>query len=491
MASVGNAIVPFVAPARPPAEAAGSRSPREEFGLLVDSALRGGQASATASATSPDERADRPDPDDSQARSPERSSAPATERETKPAGAKPSDPSVDGHAPESQTVAGDAVLLDVLAMVMLLLGAPARSVPPASPPPTPEPTTTGTRVEAQGTTAPVPSPAPATAEAGAAPPTGAAAAPAASDSLGSRAPNAAATKPNDQMPAPAVLVAAGAPAETEIVRLRAGDALARVQPAALPAPAETAPTAAAPVASPRTDTPAAQTRGANAPATPSTAVPLTVLASSSARTGENRSGVTGDGRDGGGRNDPVPGLTAAAPTPLPRSAVPTPPAPLPEAPPGVSGAVVERVLDRVRDALSLGQASVRVRLEPEWLGPVDVRIVARHGVLGVRMIAATPETRDALQGGIERLRQGLAEGGFQISRIHVEMPAGQTPASAGGFGDAPGQAPSQGRGDDGADGGWRQSFRLRAALDGSVPEPPAPVAESPPASPSRAIDYRA
>jgi flagellar hook-length control protein FliK len=94
--------------------------------------------------------------------------------------------------------------------------------------------------------------------------------------------------------------------------------------------------------------------------------------------------------------------------------------------------IVEHVLAQARALTQGGQTTVRMRLQPEALGTVDVHVTERNGHIEVRLAASDPAAAAALKGGVERLRQGLVDGGAQVQRIEVSA----TPTTAGANNDA-------------------------------------------------------
>ncbi len=83
----------------------------------------------------------------------------------------------------------------------------------------------------------------------------------------------------------------------------------------------------------------------------------------------------------------------------------------------------------------------RIQLDTEHLGPLDIRVDARHDQLSVAIAASHATTHEALSASLARLREQLAGGAFQQIELCLADP-----------GLAQGQ-PGGGRGDPGADGG--------------------------------------
>jgi len=121
---------------------------------------------------------------------------------------------------------------------------------------------------------------------------------------------------------------------------------------------------------------------------------------------------------------------------------------------------VAQVLERVEHMLHAGRTSVRVRLEPEWLGPVEIRVVSRHAGLGIELIAHTPEARHLLERDLGWLHRGLVETGHEVQRIRVSAPDSLPDGTAGTLVGQGGEHGWRGHGDPQAEADWRQSFRL-------------------------------
>jgi flagellar hook-length control protein FliK len=85
-----------------------------------------------------------------------------------------------------------------------------------------------------------------------------------------------------------------------------------------------------------------------------------------------------------------------------------------------------------------GQDSASLRLSPDHLGPVEVRIEVRDGATSVWFGAAHADTRSALEQSLPRLRQLFAESGLLLADAGVARDAPRqntrpgTPISLGG-----------------------------------------------------------
>lgn len=101
------------------------------------------------------------------------------------------------------------------------------------------------------------------------------------------------------------------------------------------------------------------------------------------------------------------------------------------------GAQLEWMADR-----KIGEA--RIRVTPNDLGPVEVRLHLDGDRLRADFVSANAETRQALEQGLPRLRDLLGEHGFQLA--HANVGSGQ-----GGSTQSDATAPQQGAGNAGDD----------------------------------------
>jgi flagellar hook-length control protein FliK len=76
--------------------------------------------------------------------------------------------------------------------------------------------------------------------------------------------------------------------------------------------------------------------------------------------------------------------------------------------------------------------SATLRLSPEHLGPVEVRIDVHDSQVNVNFSAAHPETRVALEQTVPRLREILAGGGLTLGQANVQQESrpGSQPAAS-------------------------------------------------------------
>jgi flagellar hook-length control protein FliK len=109
-------------------------------------------------------------------------------------------------------------------------------------------------------------------------------------------------------------------------------------------------------------------------------------------------------------------------------APPAPAATLPYAQPVDANAVVDQMLRGVAIRTTDGQSEVRLRLVPENLGDVSVKLVVSGGSVDASLTAHTAEAQTALAGGAAQLAKTLADAGLKLQSFSVGL--------AGGFADA-------------------------------------------------------
>ena len=139
--------------------------------------------------------------------------------------------------------------------------------------------------------------------------------------------------------------------------------------------------------------------------------------------------------------------TAIAP-PAPASTLPQPQTVDPNA-------VVDQVLQGVSLRISDGSSVVRLRLVPENLGDVSVKLVVTGGSVDASITTSTPAAQSALLGGQAQLTRTLADAGLKLQSFTVALGTG-------------GGSTSNGNGDPNADARSRQSSTQRIGALGST-----------------------
>jgi flagellar hook-length control protein FliK len=135
----------------------------------------------------------------------------------------------------------------------------------------------------------------------------------------------------------------------------------------------------------------------------------------------------------------APPMPFAVPTAPDVSAVapPAPDATLPHAPPATdANAIVDQVLRGVSLRTSDGSSEVRLRLVPENLGDVSVKLVVTGGSVDASITAHSVDAQNALAGGQAQLARTLADAGLKLQSFSVGL-------AGGGFADTRDQANQQ------------------------------------------------
>jgi hypothetical protein len=126
---------------------------------------------------------------------------------------------------------------------------------------------------------------------------------------------------------------------------------------------------------------------------------------------------------------PTPGLppTIAVPyaTQVARDTLPVaplPPAPASPQPQHVdANAVVDQILRGMAIRTTDGQSEVRLRLVPENLGDVSVKLVVSGGSVDASIVAHTADAQTALAGGQNQLAKTLADAGLKLQSFTVGL----------------------------------------------------------------------
>ena len=81
--------------------------------------------------------------------------------------------------------------------------------------------------------------------------------------------------------------------------------------------------------------------------------------------------------------------------------------------------ISQQIVRGVSAQIGESRSHVTIRLSPEHLGQVDVRLVLDEGVLSARLWASEPETRTLLERHASQLRATLEESGVRVDRVTV------------------------------------------------------------------------
>jgi hypothetical protein len=113
----------------------------------------------------------------------------------------------------------------------------------------------------------------------------------------------------------------------------------------------------------------------------------------------------------------------------------------------------ENLLDQIQNGLTRqvkGRQTVTIKLQPEGMGKIDVKLVLRDQQLVATFMVEQADVKDAMLRKMDSLRDGLAQRGIDVKDIDIKV----TPPK-------PGDGPSVTVGDQHQDsaGAWRQSQR--------------------------------
>ncbi len=110
-------------------------------------------------------------------------------------------------------------------------------------------------------------------------------------------------------------------------------------------------------------------------------------------------------------------------------APPTPASTMPQPQHVDANAVVDQILRAMSIRTTDGQSEVRLRLVPEQLGDVSVKLIVSGGSVDASITAHTADAQTALAGGQNQLAKTLAEAGLKLQSFTVGL-------AGGGFADA-------------------------------------------------------
>lgn len=115
------------------------------------------------------------------------------------------------------------------------------------------------------------------------------------------------------------------------------------------------------------------------------------------------------------------GEARLVPSPMPEVGAPRPHGGAEPAAPALSPDGVRDVAGALRTSTAQGGMEVRLQLHPEALGEVRVHVRWEGGILTARLEAATLAAREALQAGLQGLRDTLHEQGVPVERLQVDL----------------------------------------------------------------------
>ncbi|MFH1982236.1 MAG: flagellar hook-length control protein FliK [Pseudomonadota bacterium] len=102
------------------------------------------------------------------------------------------------------------------------------------------------------------------------------------------------------------------------------------------------------------------------------------------------------------------------------------------APRTVPTEVMQQIADKAAFMVKNGQESVRIQLNPESLGHINLKVSMEEGQVMIRMRVENPMTRDLLEHHIGQLRANLGQQGLTIDRLDLDLFSNNTPSGQSG-----------------------------------------------------------
>ncbi|MFH1060209.1 MAG: flagellar hook-length control protein FliK, partial [Pseudomonadota bacterium] len=81
--------------------------------------------------------------------------------------------------------------------------------------------------------------------------------------------------------------------------------------------------------------------------------------------------------------------------------------------------VVRQVGDQMAQMVQRQQSTLRLELKPPTLGELHVELAVKEGVVKATLTAETVAAKQALEAGLEQLKQELAQQGLKVERIEI------------------------------------------------------------------------
>ncbi|RMH60022.1 MAG: flagellar hook-length control protein FliK [Candidatus Hydrogenedentota bacterium] len=101
--------------------------------------------------------------------------------------------------------------------------------------------------------------------------------------------------------------------------------------------------------------------------------------------------------------------------------------------------VLEQIVQNAKIVVKGGKGEATIRLQPEFLGKVELKVVVENGKATVRMTAENPSVRQIIADNVQDLRRNLTELGLEIETVIVTTGGGFTESGAGEEGNESGK----------------------------------------------------
>jgi flagellar hook-length control protein FliK len=83
--------------------------------------------------------------------------------------------------------------------------------------------------------------------------------------------------------------------------------------------------------------------------------------------------------------------------------------------------IIDSIVKRVSQSFSEGKTEIEVKLVPENLGKLTVKIISEEGKLSANIEVKNLEVKQALEAGIVKLRDNLSQNGIHLEQINVSL----------------------------------------------------------------------
>lgn len=81
--------------------------------------------------------------------------------------------------------------------------------------------------------------------------------------------------------------------------------------------------------------------------------------------------------------------------------------------------IVEQIIEQVRVNINETQTSMEMQLYPEHLGRIQINVVSKDGVMTARIAAETETARQAIEAGLNNLKESLENQNLKVDAIEV------------------------------------------------------------------------
>jgi hypothetical protein len=88
---------------------------------------------------------------------------------------------------------------------------------------------------------------------------------------------------------------------------------------------------------------------------------------------------------------------------------------------GPAEPVVTQMVHKAALALTNGSLEMRIELQPEFLGPLKIRVVTENHRVALKIVAAFPVVKELIEGQIHQLKSDLGSHGLQIDHVDVSV----------------------------------------------------------------------